>query len=617
MMTINHDEHVGAWVKHHARQLSRKAIADGFKPSALHEYTDTDNNPTHWRIRLKHPGTGEKWIRPMMRDGAGFALKQPDYPNGTPLYRLHELVANQHSPVLIVEGETCTDELAKLGILATTSGAADSAGKADWSILAGGIVTVWPDNDEAGQRYAQAVKAALEAIGCAVSIIDVDKLGLQLKGDCVDWLAAHPRPTASDILALPKTDPSESPTSDDQGADEAKPYPLHGGSGYASEVSIIRGCDLTPEAVKWLWLGWLAAGKLHILGGAPGTGKTTLALAMAATITTGGRWPDGTRAPLGNVVVWSGEDDPTDTLLPRLMLSGADVNRIYFVGDVLDAEGRRAFDPAKDMRPLADALDGIGDVRLLIVDPIVSAVAGDSHKNAEVRRALAPLVDLAGRMGCALVGVTHFSKGTTGRDPTERITGSLAFGALARLVMVAAKHQDQGDDSEARRVLLRAKSNLGADDGGFCYELRQGELTGHPGIFASCAVFGAAIEGAARDILAEADATEDEGGDAVSGVVQWLDDLLRDEGGQLDRRDVMKAAQAMGYKERTIHRAREKLGVAIIRTGFGKDKRSVWRMPENTIPAINANKKELANMANLGKVGTYGQHVAPADAEIF
>lgn len=242
-MTLNHDEHVGAWVKHHARQLSRKAIADGFKPSALHEYTDTDNNPTHWRIRLKHPGTGEKWIRPMMRDGAGFALKQPDYPNGTPLYRLHELVANQHSPVLIVEGETCTDELVKLGILATTSGAADSPGKADWSILAGGIVTVWPDNDEAGQRYAQAVKVALEAIGCTVSIIDVDKLGLQPKGDCVDWLAAQRRPTASDILALPKIDSSESPTSDDQGADEAETPPKESDSDCIARLAALPALE--------------------------------------------------------------------------------------------------------------------------------------------------------------------------------------------------------------------------------------------------------------------------------------------------------------------------------------------------------------------------------------
>lgn len=225
MMAVKHDAHVNAWVRHHARQLSYKPRADGFKPQALHCYTDADGSPTHWRIRLKNPDTGDKWIRPMMRVGAGFALKQPDYPNGTPLYRLRELVASQHEPALIVEGETCADALAELGILATTSGAADSAGKADWSKLAGRAIAVWPDNDAAGKRYAEVVKTALEAIGCTVAVIDVDSLGLPHKGDCVDWLEAHPGATAADILALPKIDPSESTESDDQCVDGAEPHP--------------------------------------------------------------------------------------------------------------------------------------------------------------------------------------------------------------------------------------------------------------------------------------------------------------------------------------------------------------------------------------------------------
>lgn len=203
-MMTQHTAHVTAWVKQHARQLSRKPIADGFKPQALHGYTDTDGNPMHWRIRLKHPDTGEKWIRPLMREGAGFALKQPDYPNGVPLYRLRELTARPDEPVHIVEGETCADAIAELGILATTSGAADSAGKADWSILTGRAVTIWPDNDEAGQRYAEAVKTALETVGCDVTMIDVAALDMPAKGDCVDWLAMHSGAMAADVLALPK-----------------------------------------------------------------------------------------------------------------------------------------------------------------------------------------------------------------------------------------------------------------------------------------------------------------------------------------------------------------------------------------------------------------------------
>lgn len=235
MMTNIHDAHVDSWVRHHARRLSRKAKADGFKPQALHEYTDLSGNPTHWRIRLKHQDTGDKWIRPLMREGADFALKQPDYPNGTPLYRLHDLAARQAEPVLIVEGETCSDSLAELGILASTSGGADSAGRADWSILAGRVATIWPDNDEAGKRYAQAVKTALESIDCAVAVINVAALDLPAKGDCADWLAIHSGATAADVLALPKIAPPESTESDDQGVADTQTPPETGEPLAASE----------------------------------------------------------------------------------------------------------------------------------------------------------------------------------------------------------------------------------------------------------------------------------------------------------------------------------------------------------------------------------------------
>jgi putative DNA primase/helicase len=80
-------------------------------------------------------------------------------------------------------------------------------------------------------------------------------------------------------------------------------------------VELIRGDSITPEAVSWLWNGYLVGGKLNILAGAPGTGKTTLALAAAATITNGGRWPDRTPAPHGDVLIWSGEDGVRDVLM--------------------------------------------------------------------------------------------------------------------------------------------------------------------------------------------------------------------------------------------------------------------------------------------------------------
>lgn len=272
------------------------------------------------------------------------------------------------------------------------------------------------------------------------------------------------------------------------------------GGDYPRTVELLRASDMDPRPISWLWDEWLAEGKVHILGGAPGTGKTTLSIAIAAIVTTGGRWPDGTQCPTaGNVVIWSGEDDPADTLIPRLELAGADLNRVYFVEAVRDGNEKRTFDPARDVEPLQRKLAEIGDVRLLIIDPIVSAIAGDSHKNAEVRRGLQPLANVAGVTHCALLGITHFSKGTGGREPVERITGSLAFGAVARVVMVAAKYQEDADTGESKRLFLRAKSHIGPDDGCFEYQLKQAELEKFPGIWASKTVWGSAVEGEARD----------------------------------------------------------------------------------------------------------------------
>ena len=346
----------------------------------------------------------------------------------------------------------------------------------------------------------------------------------------------------------------------------------------APVVELVNAASVTPEPVDWLWNGWLARGKLHILAGAPGTGKTTLALALAATVTTAGRWPDGTRCPhAGDVVIWSGEDDPADTLVPRLLASGADLRRVHFVGDVKGADGARPFDPARDVALLMTALERVRPV-LLIADPVVSAIPGDSHKNAEVRRALQPLVDMAARLGCAMVGITHLSKGTAGRSPTERVTGSIAFSALARVVMLAAKRENP-EPGEAPRLLVRSKSNIGPDDGGIEYDLEQVEAA--PGVFASRVLWAGAIEGSARELLAQAEAVPDAGepDGALGDAVAFLRALLSD--GPVPSKQVRADADGAGHSWATIRRAAAKLGVEARKEGgrFGGKQQWVWALP--------------------------------------
>lgn len=350
-------------------------------------------------------------------------------------------------------------------------------------------------------------------------------------------------------------------------------------------VVLTRASTVKVMPVRWLWQDWLAQGKVHLLAGAPGQGKTTIALAFAATVSAGGRWPDGRRCAPGNVLVWSGEDDPADTLVPRLMAMGADLDRVHFVEAArIDGE-LLPFDPARDMLGLHAAADQVGDVRLLVVDPLVSAIAGDSHKNTEVRRGLQPLVDLASSMGAAVVGISHLSKGTAGRDPTERVTGSIAFTAVVRVVLLAAKAK--GDDGRDRRILVRSKSNIGPDDGGFEYHVEQVEAA--PGIETSVVVWGGAVDGTARELLAAAEQDDEEGGSAKDSAEDFLRQLLTV---PTPTAKVKAEAKDAGHSWATVRRAADALSV--YRKKGGMDAGWYWSLPEGAhkTPKVLTEKDE-------------------------
>ena len=342
---------------------------------------------------------------------------------------------------------------------------------------------------------------------------------------------------------------------------------------------IERGSDLRIVPVAWLWRDWLARGKLHLLAGAPGQGKTTIALAFAATVTSGGRWPNGASCQPGNVLIYSGEDDPADTLAPRLLASGADMSRCYFVkGTRIDGE-EQAFDPARDMEKLRKCIASMpGGIDLLIVDPIVGAVTGDSHKNTETRRGLQPLVDLAAECRCALIGITHFQKGGQGTDPSMRVIGSVAFTALARVVMVAAKVQSE--DDKPLRVLARAKSNIGPDDGGFEYHLEQTEI--QTDVFASHVAWGNAVDGSARELLTDPD--DDAGNDANDAATILQAELVSDCWTPADA--AKKAVTRQGFTAKQVWSASKKLGV--IRKKGGMTAGWYWRLPGGVDPELPA-----------------------------
>lgn len=349
------------------------------------------------------------------------------------------------------------------------------------------------------------------------------------------------------------------------------------GYGGLDFVQLEQASSLKIIPIRWLWPGWLARGKLQILAGAPGTGKTTIAMSLAAIVSNAGRFPCGTPANRGNVLVWTGEDDPADTLAPRLVASGADLANVFFVRGTVEDGEQRSFDPGRDISLLVQEAKGIGNVQLLIVDPIVSAIIGDGHKANDVRRGLQPLVDLAQSLDCAVLGITHFSKGSSGRDPLERVMGSQAFGALARGVMVAAKDASSDENLPARRFVARAKSSNGPDGGGFDYQLLQTKLDQHDGVVASYVEWQGAIEGSARELLSAVEVDVASGGDGGerSDAKLFLTSLLSD--GPVSVRRIKADANGAGYSWRTIERAKRDAGIEARKLGL-KDG-WVWALP--------------------------------------
>ena len=328
-------------------------------------------------------------------------------------------------------------------------------------------------------------------------------------------------------------------------------------------VILIQASNVTPRPIKWIMKDWLAKNEFHILGGAGGTGKTTLALSIASIITNGGVFPNGERCfTSGNILIWSGEDTIERTLVPRLIASGADLTKCFFITEYSEYGGKkRAFNPITDFPKLDEEIIKICNVELLIVDPIVTSIKGRMNDANDVRKGLQPFLDFTDKHGCAVIGITHFGKGTQGRDITERIIGSQAFTAVARVVWATASNES-GD-----RVLVHPKNNLGSVKGGFLYECEMTELPDE--IEASKIVWKGKIDGNAKDILGQYETMPEESqGDqnALREAMAFLNQILQFE--DLPAKEVYKQAEDAGISKATIKRAKKLLGIKAIKNGM-------------------------------------------------
>ena len=358
---------------------------------------------------------------------------------------------------------------------------------------------------------------------------------------------------------------------------------------------LVKLSEVQPEPITWLWPGRVPIGKLTLLAGDPGLGKSLLSLDTAAPVSTGNGWPDfATEPERGGVVLLSAEDDFADTIRPRLDAAGADVTRINLIQAVEWFDGetgqnvKRSFCLERDIAALEEAIDQTADCRLVVVDPI-SAYLGrtDSHKNSDIRGLLAPLAELAQRRRVAVLAVTHLNK--SAGPAMYRSTGSLAFVAAARAVWAVV--QDKAD--ARKRLFLPIKNNLGPAIAGLSYVVI--ERDGLP-----------CLAWSADPVTVSADeAMAFEGRDSRSRekaeAAAWLQSALAD--GLVATTEIQRQAKESGLAWATVRRARKALGIIVYRQGFGPGAAWHWRLPSppsgggSPIAGIDAQFSEVSTYA--------------------
>lgn len=331
------------------------------------------------------------------------------------------------------------------------------------------------------------------------------------------------------------------------------------------DPALVTLSTVEPRAVEWLWPGYIPLGKMTILDGDPGLGKSTMMLDFAARMSIGGQTPTGTPLPLASVLYVTSEDDPADTLRPRLDRAGGDPSRIHFLP---------AIDLPSELPRLERIITGL-DVRLVIFDPLVSVLdeSVKTHVNSSVRRALEPIGRLAAEHGCSIVSLRHLTKPQGGKasDAIYRGQDSMAFGGVVRSVLAVGRDPEDED----RSVLASVKLNVGRRPKSLAFRLTA------PSDYDPARVEWEGESHLSAEDLIGRDREQTSEVSRVTVLASMLVDILTANGGTMLARDGYRALEAEGIdadaEKMLLARARRKAGIVTEQTGFHAGWQ--WRLP--------------------------------------
>jgi hypothetical protein len=371
----------------------------------------------------------------------------------------------------------------------------------------------------------------------------------------------------------------------------AQPWPVEDGANDTQRDEKSAPCtltdmsDLVEQPVQWLWPGRIPLGKLTVLDGDPGLGKSLITLDLAARVSTGRAMPDGGSEHLHNprgVILLSAEDDAVDTIRPRLRVAGADLTRVAIPSEVPDGDGTTRAPHIGDIDALRYAIHK-KDAALVVIDPLMAYLPEErnSHHDQDIRRALAPLCALAAETGAAIVVVRHLNKTSQG-NPLYRGGGSIGIIGAARAGLLVAV-----DPAEAeRRVLASTKANLAPAAVSLSYRV----IEARPGV-AAIEWCGQSDHTAAALLAAASDPAETatERGEAAA----WLKAMLAD--GPVSAKTLRKEAEDAGYSWRTVQRTQDPLGIIATKSGFHGGWE--WRLPVKAAPTEERHVNRVASFA--------------------
>jgi hypothetical protein len=505
-------------------------------------------------------------------------------------YRLPELLAAPATePVWITEGEKDADNVAALGLIATTN----PGGAKVWqSELAQWfkdkqLVYVLEDNDDAGRGHTSKILPALTGVVPNIAVVSFPEL--PEKGDVFDWLAVG----GNKKLLIARAE---------QALKQSSKHRAY----IATDLSSVQ-----PRAIRWLWPKHLARGALELLAGLPTVGKSQIQCQYVACATTGRDWPNGAPGIIPcRVIMLTAEDNTNDTLVPRLLAAGADLSRIKELRAIRRNGKEELFLLGEDLATLEQMIRDWGDVGLVTIDPITAYMGHskhfDSHRATDVRSQLSPLKILAERTGVAISAVTHPPK-NVGQRALDHFIGSQAFIAAARLGHLCIEEVEDdaeggGKRSSGRYLFTDAKPSIKAKQPTLAYRIDVVQ-TPYCDPDSDEPIEAPVIrwEGESDLSADEAIATSRPGKARSPNAREFLNDILA--GGPVLQKTIIERGASKGLTYKQLWRAKEALGVEDFREKGVKAGPSYWAFPQH-VPDETEESEDARLKSLRGQVAT-------------